>query len=177
MHRTLWTVVVLAGTLASPLTAQDARFNAEEEAAANAIVGWFADHLSDDTPQPTLVLATKTNGAAVAPSARGFGVVPSAKRSVQLASNSIEAIESRTSVAIHYCDELREGSLCGIAHPWVWVLLSSPARDGDRWLFEVEERAIAGPPPGVSDTGRMETSSYLVEARLDDGQWRVRIVE
>lgn len=173
MRRALWLMLAVIGVHAAEVDAQAIPIDERSSEAAVAIVEWLARSIKDSDPSRTLVFSTLTNGATVVRKPHGWAISTAPKNAIPFTEAAFGEIGARVGIEIRLCNELIGESLCGIEQPWYWILLSAPTRDGERVLFEVEEREISYPPPGVDGVGSRESTSRIVVVRREGDRWRV----
>jgi hypothetical protein len=171
---TAFAAVVLASGDRSAAQAPPAAATAAEVRVAVTALEWFGDLVANaGKTDVTLVVSQVTNGMRSSLTPEGVISLARGERLHLGLSNAVlEQLRRRSRLSVATCDTLSgTHSLCGIARPWIWVRLSSPAIEGDSAVIAVEEIDLAFSPDSTEEA--VQVTSYDIRLRRENGVWRV----
>lgn len=119
----------------------------------------------------TLVIAGHTSEFEYTAVRRRAPLTRGARHDFDFVPHALDDLAARSGLSIVGCDTLTEGhSLCAVPQPWIWLVVSHPAVEGDRAITVLEERQL-DTAPGLRPYPLADM--FDVTLVREQGIWRV----
>jgi hypothetical protein len=161
---------------ALPVAAQEARPVLGRDAVSAGVrsIEWLVDSIDDSYRSKGLniVISRKTRALELVTGNVGevVAVRRGNQRTVDFEAADLQQIERRAGLPVTSCDTLSGTDLCGIAEPWLWVVVADMSIQGDRATVVLEATDLAHGPGGQVEP---QGATYEVVLQRERGSWRV----
>lgn len=159
----------------SAVVAQEPRPRLDRDAAAVVArsIEWYIESIDDflRSTSITLVISLRTSAVEIVTTGEAVGMKTGISHTIGFEPADLQQLERQVGFRIATCDTVAGTSLCGIAQPWLWVVVSPPLIEGDRATVVVEARDLEFGPGNREFF--WQVAFYDVVLRRERGVWKV----
>lgn len=154
------------------LAAQEPALPRDVARIGNATLQWYANHAAEDLQREgkTLVISQETAERAVKADGTA-GTVRATRASFGFTRSTLKELKRRAGVNVEACSRLETGSLCNVAKPFTWVVLSVPLVENDTAVIFLRAMEPFPNAPDVAKT--LQGTGYRIDLVQKDGNWLV----
>lgn len=166
------TTILLLLVAAQGLAAQRPALPRDMARIGTATLHWYAKHAAEDLRREgkTLVISQAASERVIESDGIA-GTARSTRFSFGFTRSALRAVERRAGVNVETCSRLQAGSLCNVAKPFTWLVLSVPLVERDTAVLFL--RAME-PFPNAPDVARtLQGTGYRLDLVQKGGDWLV----